>query len=417
MNGLPKAKLAIGVVTLAVLVSACGGSSSSSSQSARTPLTLGLEAPFTGARAVLGQGMQVGAKLALAEINASGGVLGHPLQLAVQDDAADPADAAPAAATLINVDHAVAIIGPPALTAGVVLSQAQKARIPMFCWGGGSQFDNNTNPFFFRMSPSDSEQGDAMVVFAHSKGFSRISLAFGASSASQSLVPPILAAAKKLNITVVANVSFTAGQSSYRSEISNVFAGNPQVILSQFNEVTAGTVFGEVNEQGLLSTPWIGSNLWYTSTFFQSLGAKVASGNIYLTNSSAAGGLGSARFLSLLQSKDNLKAPPNGSEFAYDGIMVWALGADQAGGWDWPTIRSGILTNSGPPGTTTGTYSEAYKLLQQHKKIDWQGAGSSTQFDKYDNVFGPFDLLKYTSTGSTTTGGTLSAQQIQNALK
>ncbi len=403
------------VAVLGLTLAACGGASTPTPKVSHTVVTVGLEAPFTGVRAVLGQGMVVGANMAISAINAAGGVLGHPLKLATQDDAADPADAAPAADTLINVDNAAVMIGPPALTAGVTIPLAQKAGSPDFMWGGGSEFDFDTNPYFFRMSPSDSEQGQAMALFAHKKGWNRIALAFGASSASQSLVPPILAAAKKLHMTVVANVQFTSGETSYRSEIQSVFNNHPQVVISQFTNTTAGTVFGEVTEQGLMGTPWIGSNLWYSNTFFASVGAAVAT-KIYLTNSSSAGMLGAQTFLSLLQSKYHQTAPPNGSEFAYDGIMVWALGVDRAGTFKYPGLRKAILANANGPGTQCGSYSTCYSLIKKGKSINWRGSASTDQFNKYDNVFGPFALLQYTSSGSTNTVSQMTAQQIQAAL-
>ena len=418
--------MTLGVVGgLGILVSACGAAakapassssaSSSSGVASKSTVTVGLQAPFTGVRADLGPGMVVGAKLAIDAINAAGGVLGHPLKLATQDDAGDPADAPPATETLINTDNAKVIIGPPALTASPTITIAQKSGVPVFMWGGGSEFDKDTNPYFFRMSPSDSEQGQAMALFAHNKGWNNIALAFGSSSASQSLVPPILEAAKALHMNVVANVQFTSGQSDYRSEIASLFSHHPQAILGQFVNATAGTVFGEITEEGLLGTPWIGSNLWYEQTWFQSVGASVAT-KVYLTNSTTSGQLGAATFLQLLQEQDHTQAPPNGSEFAYDGIMVWALGVDQAGTFSYPKLRTGILAAADPPGTQCGSYSTCYSLIKQGKKINWQGSASPDDFNKYDNVFGPFALIQFTASGGTNTLATLTAQQIETAV-
>lgn len=417
-----KLSITLGIVSgVAIVVSACSttaagpSSGTNSGPASGSTITVGLEAPFTGTRATLGPGMVVGAKLAIKAINAAGGVLGHPLKLAVQDDAGDPADAPPATDTLINTDGAKVIIGPPAITASTVITIAQKAKIPVFMWGGGSEFDADTNPYFFRMSPSDSEQGQAMALFAHQKGWNNIALAFGASSQSQSLVPPILAAAKKLHMHIVANVQFTSGQSSYRSEIASVFAHHPQAILGQFVNTTAGTVFGELTEQGLLGTPWLGSNLWYEQTWFQSVGASVAT-KVLLTNSTTSGQLGAAAFLRLLQQQYHQVTPPNGSEFAYDGIMTWALGVDTAGTFSYPKLRTGILAAADPPGTQCGSYATCQSLIKQGKSINWQGSASPDDFNKYDNVFGPFALIQFNPSGSVKTLATMTAIQIEAAV-
>jgi branched-chain amino acid transport system substrate-binding protein len=157
----------------ALLLAACSASSAGSNGggSGSGSITLGEMGPLTGSRADLGAAMVQGSKLALSMINADGGVLGHQVKLDPQDDAADPADAVPAADKEINVDHAVAIVGPIVQTAPVVLPLAVKANIPMLMWGGGAVFDNESSPNFFRLAPSDTEMADAMMAYAHKKGF------------------------------------------------------------------------------------------------------------------------------------------------------------------------------------------------------------------------------------------------------
>ncbi len=54
-----------------------------------TPVKIGFIDPFTGTYAMQGDSEQDGARLALAEINAKGGILGRKVELIVQDDAAD----------------------------------------------------------------------------------------------------------------------------------------------------------------------------------------------------------------------------------------------------------------------------------------------------------------------------------------
>jgi ABC-type branched-subunit amino acid transport system substrate-binding protein len=403
------------LVGVVFVMASCGGSTTSSAS--RAPVTIGLLAPMTGSRSDLGRGMQLGAMLAVKEVNAAGGVLGHPVRLVTQDTMADPVDAVPAAQLEINTDHVAAIVGPTSIEAGVVLPLADKANIPDLMFGGGSEFDQDTDPHFFRMSPSDSEQAQAMVYFAHLKGWNHIGLAFGASSGSQALVPSVISAAKKLHMTVDRPVTFTAGASSYRSEPQTLFASKPQVILAQFNNTTAGVVFGEVAQEGLTATPWIGTNLWYTDTWFKAVGPTVASGPVYLANSSSSGMVGVGEFLKLLKQQTGSNIPANGEEFMYDAVITWALGADQAGSWSWPQIRNGILKASNPPGTVCGDYKTCYQMIRQGKKINWDGAASTVDFNRYDNVFGPFAILHYDASGNASTVITLTPQQIEAAFK
>ena len=49
--------------------------------------------PMTGSQATFGRQMRNGAEMAIADLNAGGGVLGHRLRLEVGDDACDPKQA------------------------------------------------------------------------------------------------------------------------------------------------------------------------------------------------------------------------------------------------------------------------------------------------------------------------------------
>lgn len=207
-------------LAIVLVLSACGSDTGNGSGS--STLALGLQGPMTGNRADIGKAMTQAAQMAVDVINKNGGVDGHQVKLYTQDDAGDPVDGLPAVHTLINVDNAVAIVGPISLTEAAILPAVDQANIPNLMWGGGSQFDAITDPHFFRMSPSDTEQAQAMVYYAYKQGWTKIALAFDSSAGSQSLVAPIQDAAKHLGMTITTNVSFTPGQSNYNSEVSDV---------------------------------------------------------------------------------------------------------------------------------------------------------------------------------------------------
>lgn len=61
---------------------------------AADPILIGFSAPLTGDAAGSGQEALDGAKVAVAELNAKGGILGRPVQLLEGDDRCDPKDAA-----------------------------------------------------------------------------------------------------------------------------------------------------------------------------------------------------------------------------------------------------------------------------------------------------------------------------------
>ena len=93
---------------------------------------LGGVAPATGEAATYGISCHQGLKLAVAEWNARGGVLGRQIKLYFADDKGDPAEGATVFAKLIEQNHVSGIVG--SVMSKVSLAGApicQAARVPM----------------------------------------------------------------------------------------------------------------------------------------------------------------------------------------------------------------------------------------------------------------------------------------------
>lgn len=117
--------LALGTVTA---VTACGGSSSSSSassatskssagssttaKSSGTPITIGTSLSLSGDFSTDGQAYQRGYQLWVADQNKAGGLLGHPIKLDVVSDASSPAQVVSNYQKLIGSDKDALVLGP-----------------------------------------------------------------------------------------------------------------------------------------------------------------------------------------------------------------------------------------------------------------------------------------------------------------
>ena len=73
-----------------------------------------------------------GMELALAEINAAGGVLGRPLEIIVRDDNGNPGDAVRVAEELLSREKAVMLIGTFASNVGLAVADLAKQRKVLF---------------------------------------------------------------------------------------------------------------------------------------------------------------------------------------------------------------------------------------------------------------------------------------------
>jgi branched-chain amino acid transport system substrate-binding protein len=93
----------LAALALIVFAASVGGS-------ARSDVLIGLAGPITGPLTWYGEQMQRGAELAVADINAAGGVLGEQVQLIAVDDFCDPEQAVAAAKKLVS-DGVIFVVG------------------------------------------------------------------------------------------------------------------------------------------------------------------------------------------------------------------------------------------------------------------------------------------------------------------
>jgi branched-chain amino acid transport system substrate-binding protein len=134
-------------------------------------IKVGLTGPFTGGSSSLGISMRDGIKLAVGEINGSGGVLGRQIQLIERDDEAKNEVGAQVSQELINKEQVVATLG--FANTGVALAAQrfyQEAEIPVITIiGTGTLITRQFLPpeypdnYIFRLSVSDNVQAVAIV--------------------------------------------------------------------------------------------------------------------------------------------------------------------------------------------------------------------------------------------------------------
>lgn len=134
---------------------------------AEEPIKIGLIASLSGPSAKSGEAITRGMTLAISEINASGGVLGRPLELIRRDDEANPGKGLTAARELIQREGVTVLFGglqtPVSLAIVPYVNQAQ---VPfMGPWAAGTPITRNgADPnYVFRVSAVDDIVGVALV--------------------------------------------------------------------------------------------------------------------------------------------------------------------------------------------------------------------------------------------------------------
>jgi branched-chain amino acid transport system substrate-binding protein len=150
---------------------------------AADPIKIGVDGPFTGGSSSMGVSMRDGVRLAVDEINKSGGVLGRQLEIVERDDEAKNERGVQIAQELINKEKVVAVVG--YINTGVALASErffQDAKIPvMNNVATGSvvthQFDDQPENYVFRNAANDSIQAPMIVEEAVTRrGFKKVAI-------------------------------------------------------------------------------------------------------------------------------------------------------------------------------------------------------------------------------------------------
>lgn len=141
------------------------------------PIRIGLNADMSTADAESGEAIKAGALIAMAEINASGGVLGRSLALEIRDHRRNPARGVVNVQDLAGREDVVAILG--GKHTPVVLAELETIHehgIPYLVpWAAGTPIiDNGYAPnFVFRVSVRDEHAGGVLVEHALGQGLHR----------------------------------------------------------------------------------------------------------------------------------------------------------------------------------------------------------------------------------------------------
>lgn len=121
-------------------------------------IRIGHLTPLTGFLGPLGEYAQMGVKLALEEINASGGVMGRPIDL-VMEDSVNPQTASAKAERLVDRDKVAMIIGEISSASGLAIGQVANRMKTVFINTGcnsDAMRGASCNPYMFHIEGANS---------------------------------------------------------------------------------------------------------------------------------------------------------------------------------------------------------------------------------------------------------------------
>ena len=245
------------------------------------PITLGVYQVLSGPNAVLGQDMVYGIEVAVED--RGGEILGHEVELNVQDELCTVEGGAQAALALTNDPTVVGIIGSSCSDAtvggiqtitesGLTAISGSATRPSLTVPERGPEFDG-----FLRTAWSDAVQGKFVAEFvADELGLTKAATIHDGSAYAEALVGVFEDEFAALGGEIVVSEAVSAGQTDMNPVLTNIAAAEPEVIYFPIFTAEGGFIADQYADvAGLEDVVLIGSDGLFSLDFVNAAGPNV----------------------------------------------------------------------------------------------------------------------------------------------
>jgi ABC-type branched-subunit amino acid transport system substrate-binding protein len=370
-------------------------------------LRIGVLLPTTGPAKALAQPMLIAIDMAVAEINATGGVFGKPVELKERDEGTDAVSAATAFAELLDVDRVDVIVGPTSSRIALgLIDELARRKIPT-CSPAATAIDLGTSGdggFFFRTVPSDRLEALAMAATISTTGQQSVDIVYPDDDYGIAMSEDIRAGLLRTGTNVLAAVPYNPSATQFADVGSKVFAAPAPRSVALIGLPDPGAqVLGALRTAGGSGVQIVvNAGLRRADLFETVLGGKPAALERVIGVSPASWAARSewtAQFA---------LRPGAGSDsyaaFAYDCTMLLALAATAAKTDEGTAVAANVVSTS-LGGTTCTEFGVCVTLIAEGRNIDFSGAAGRLDLsDNGDPQSGRYDLFTFDKSGRDVSG-------------
>lgn len=266
----------IATVSAAAVLAGCSlsespASAAGASSSSGSTVYFGVSAAITGQYAQYGQQFKEGFELAVSEVNAAGGINGHPVALKYEDSQSDPKQSVAVAQKFVGDKDVVLVFGDYSSAASIPAS-------PIYTAGKLVQYGfNNSNPNFtekgtqyqWSTSITTSATYQWTADYIKKQGVSSVGVTYlNTADWGIPAYNAFKAEADKIGLTITDAEGVLDTSDDYRPSLTKAVAGNPQAfvhigygpdaakLVSQLRSIGyQGTFYGGQDEQSFDGTP------------------------------------------------------------------------------------------------------------------------------------------------------------------
>jgi branched-chain amino acid transport system substrate-binding protein len=321
------------------------------------PVRIGFFMSITGRDASFGEASLRGARLAVDELNASGGVLGRPVELVVEDNRSLAGESATAAKKLISRDRVAALVGECSSARTLeAASVAQASGVPLVTPAATSPRITQVGDEIFRVCFADPFQGRVIATFARRRlGLGRAALLVDSSAPySVGLAEYFSRTFTALGGEIVATQSYMGSETDFRAQLTAIRAARPDALFLPGYYVAAGLVARQARELGMKATLLGGDG--FEAPQLLEIGGAALEGTYYATHFAVEStGKASRGFVEAFRGRYG--TVPNGlAALTYDAVRLVADAIGRAGTTEHASVRRALAATrdfAGVTGLTT----------------------------------------------------------------
>jgi len=267
--------VAVFAASLLALLPGCSKDEEKPADTTKEPIKIGVVLSESGAAEPLGQPEMKAIELFVDELNAAGGIDGHPVEVIIKDDQSDPNEALNATVELIEQEGVVAVIGTS--TTGATLSMKQETanqEIPQVCMAAGVIITEEDFEWIFRTPPtSDEAGGNALAYIQDVLGLTRIALLYDTNAFGTDGKNTIEALAPEYGLEVVASVGYQTDDTAEAMDtyLTNIQAADPEIIVVWGTNPGPAIIAQQMDAKGM-TQPYMGSHGIANQSFIELAG-------------------------------------------------------------------------------------------------------------------------------------------------
>ena len=322
---------------------------------AAEPIVFGLVDEVTGPQAEAGVLTAQGAKLAVEEINAAGGIMGRQVELRIEDNQSANPTTVLAYTKLIEAG-VVAVIGPLRSTQVQAASPTiVKSKVPAVIGGSDPSLTRVNNPWIFRVRPNDLYSSKVMAEYGVKElkkqkwAIVHSTDTFG-SGGKNALVDAL----KAQGIEPVLIQGYTNNSQDFTPIVLQIKKSGADIIGSYMTNAPDVGIFARQLRQLGVQVDWIGSTSVVTETAMKLAGEALW--GVHSVSDFTPDGNNEARaYAKRYRAKYGLE-PDLFSAWAYGGVYLLKHAIEKAKSTDPEAVRNAMLSIKGLKGVE-GTYN------------------------------------------------------------